>query len=293
MCFMHEKIEEYLAWKSSHRMFAGDRYKHWLYRFVEACGEKEIEEYSSSDIVVYHNWMTQRFSHTSIRYAMSIIKNFFLFFKMKNYNCISPQLIQLPRKQKANSHRALTEEEFARLNKVINPNSFHTMRDLLILRLLWETGMRVSELCDLNLNDIEDKNSKAVVSTKKTSNMRVVVWSARTQELLSKYIAMRTDLKGCESPALFVGTKGKGFWSKRLTTRTVQRMLKEYCTRAGITAKTTPHGFRHGWAHFRRDKGAPLPFIQRGLGHVSPMSSFVYQQYSDPEFELSARAYLC
>lgn len=273
-------------------MFAGERYKHWLYRFVEACGDKGIEAYTSSDLVKYHDWLQQRFSHASIRYATSIIKNFFLYFKMNNYKCISPKLIQLPRKRKANSHRALTEEDFQRLNKTIKTDSFHSLRDLVILRMLWDTGMRVSELCDLNLTDIDDRSSKAVVSTKKTSNMRVVIWSATTQQLLSKYIVMREELKGCESPALFVGARGKGNWSNRLTPRTIQRTLKDYCAGAGITAKTTPHGFRHGWAHKRRDKGAPLPFIQRGLGHVNPMSSFVYQQYSDPEFELSARAYL-
>lgn len=289
MCYMHEKIKEYLKWKASYRMHAADRYKYWLYRFVEACGEKGIEDYSVDDTVKYHNWVEERYSPTSTRYAMAILKNFFEFLQMQKYNSLAPKLIQMPRRKKPNSHLAVTEENFTKLTKAIQQDTFHSLRDLIIVHMLWDTGMRVSELCDLNISDIDARCSKATVSTKKTSNMRVVVWSVRTQELLLRYLDMRTKQIDIDSPALFVGAKGKNYWSKRLTTRSVQRMLRKY--RDLLSEKITPHGFRHGWAHVRRDKGAPLPFIQRGLGHVSPASSFVYQQYSDPEFEQIAQGY--
>ncbi len=69
-------------------------------------------------------------------------------------------------------------------------------------------------------------------------------------------------------------------------------MVKYYIDRAGIKEKITPHSFRHGWAHFRRDQNASLAFIQRGLGHVNPISTFVYEQYNDMEFENNANNYL-
>jgi integrase/recombinase XerD len=77
-----------------------------------------------------------------------------------------------------------------------------------------------------------------------------------------------------------------------MTTRSVQRFIKRYVSMSGIKEKITPHSFRHGWAHFRRDQNAPLSFIQRGLGHVNPISTFVYEQYDDREFVDNAKAYL-
>ena len=100
-------------------------------------------------------------------------------------------------------------------------------------------------------------------------------------------------MKKCkEVGAIFVGfLKGRG-WTLRLTSRSVERMIKKYVSLAGIREKLSPHSFRHGWAHCRRDQNAPLAFIQKGLGHVSPISTFIYEQYNDKEFEAHASSYL-
>jgi integrase len=92
--------------------------------------------------------------------------------------------------------------------------------------------------------------------------------------------------------ALFVGPRYADGWNNRLTRRSVERMILKYAKRAGIKEKVTPHSFRHGWAHKRRDQNAPLAFIQRGLGHVNPISTFIYEQYNDKEFVKHATAYL-
>jgi site-specific recombinase XerD len=104
---------------------------------------------------------------------------------------------------------------------------------------------------------------------------------------------LRLELrKPNHSSALFLGwNKNKG-WSQRLTSKSVQRTIKYYVDRAGIKEKITPHSFRHGWAHKRRDQNAPLAFIQRGLGHINPISTFIYEQYNDVDFERNANSYL-
>ena len=78
----------------------------------------------------------------------------------------------------------------------------------------------------------------------------------------------------------------------RLTTRTVQRVIKLSVQKAGLKERITPHSFRHGWAHKRRDQNAPLAFIQKGLGHISPISTFIYEQYNDMDFLQNANKYL-
>lgn len=289
---MEKKISEYLDWKGIHSPKASVMYKSWLKRLVEVCGDKPIEEYTITDIVHYQNWLKVRFSPYSLQYATVVIKNFFQFYRDQNYRCLPPSLIRR-KKAKPKSHRAIREEEFEKIISVIPENEFRFLRDLIIVRMLWDTGVRVSELCELDVSQIDTSKPIAVIATKKTTNMRTIVWSEETHRLLLKYIPIRIELyKLNKAPALFVGQQNNNSsWNFRLSTRSVERIIKYYADRAGIIEKITPHSFRHGWAHKRRDQNAPLSFIQRGLGHLNPESTFIYEQYSDVDFERSAKAY--
>lgn len=289
---MNEKIKLYLDWKGTYAYRASINYRIWLEKFIQLCGNKKIEEYDISDIVKYRRWLESNYGSYSIQYAIVVLKNFFQFFKYQNCACLSPAFIRIPRIIQK-SHRAITEGEFKRVNSVIPANEFLPLRDKLMVNMLWDTGVRVSELCDMEITNIDENKTSAVISTKKTGKKRIIVWSKETHKLLMKYMPIRLGLHEInQASALFVGTeKGKG-WSVRLTTRSVQRRILYYVDRAGIKEKITPHSFRHGWAHKRRDQNAPLAFIQRGLGHLSPVSTFIYEQYCDNDFEGRAMNYL-
>jgi integrase/recombinase XerD len=288
---MEKKIREYLEWKGIHSPKASIMYKPWLKRLVEVCGDRPIEEYKITDIVHYQNWLKTRFSPYSLQYATVVIKNFFQFYRDQDCRCLPPSLIKR-KKVKAKSHRAIREDEFEKIVSIIPENEFPFLRDLIIIRMLWDTGVRVSELCDLDISQIDTSNPCAVIATKKTTNMRTIVWSEKTHQLLLKYMPIRTELyKHNNASALFIGQSYTRSWNTRLTTRSVERIVKHYANEAGIIEKITPHSFRHGWAHMRRDQNAPLSFIQRGLGHMNPISTFIYEQYSDVDFERSAKAY--
>ena len=290
---MERIIKEYLEWKGTYAHRASVNYKIWLKRFVEVCGIKHLDNYDVSDVVKYRNWLEGHYSPCTVSFATVVMKNFFQYCKTQNYSCLSPTLIRLPRIN-AKSHRAVTENEYNKIISVILLNEFIPLRDSIMIRMLWDTGVRVSELCDLDISQIDEQKRSAVIKTKKTGKHRIIVWSDETHQLLKKYMAIRLELHryNNKSSALFVGcNKGSG-WSMRLTSRSVQRSIKYYVDRAGIKEKITPHSFRHGWAHKRRDKNAPLAFIQRGLGHSNPISTFVYEQYNDLEFERSANSYL-
>lgn len=289
---MEEKIEEYLEWKGIHSPKASISYRSWLKKFIDICGDKPVEEYRISDIVNYQKWLKDHFSPYSVQYATVIIKNLFHFLKDQNYKCISPSLIRRV-KGAAKSHRAIREEEFLKMISMIPENEFHFLRDLVIVRMLWDTGVRVSELCDLDLNQIDSNKQSTVIATKKTASKRIIVWSEETHRLLIKYLGIRSELeKNNNSSALFVGWSCDKGWSHRFSTRSVERLVKDYAKKAGIIERVTPHSFRHGWAHKRRDLNAPLSFIQRGLGHLNPVSTFVYEQYSDADFENKANMFL-
>jgi integrase/recombinase XerD len=289
--FMEQKIYEYLDWKGVKSPKASISYKIWLKRLVEVCGDKPIEKYTITDIVNYQKWLNTRYSPYSVQYASIILKNFFQFFKDQNCFCLKPSLINRKR-GRAKSHRAIREEEFKKIVSIIPENEFPYLRDLIIIRMLWDTGVRVSELCDLDISQIDTSKPCAIIATKKTTNMRTIVWSEETHQLLLKYMPIRTELyKHNNATALFIGQGSTRSWNTRLTTRSIERIVKHYANKAGIIERVTPHSFRHGWAHMRRDQNAPLSFIQKGLGHMNPVSTFVYEQYSDVDFERSAKTY--
>jgi site-specific recombinase XerD len=292
MYFMEKLMTQYLEWKGTYAHRASINYRIWLRRFLEVCGNKPLETYNVSDLVKYRSWLENHYGSYSVQFAVVVIKNFFQFCITQGHKCMSPSLIRLPRVN-AKSHRAITEKEYHKLTSRIPTNDFVSLRNSLIVHLLWDTGVRISELGDLDVTQIDEQKYSTVISTKKTGNKRIIIWSSETHNLLMKYLSVRMELPHQNrTTALFVGwNKGSG-WSQRLTSRSMQRIIKECVHSAGIPEKITPHSFRHGWAHKRRDQNAPLAFIQKGLGHLNPVSTFIYQQYNDREFETSAKEYL-
>ncbi len=291
LCFMEKIIREYLNWKGTYARKASINYRIWLDYFVKVCGIKNLEEYTTEDVVKYHEWLEIRYSPFSIQLAFVALKNFLQYCQWQNYPCLSPVLIKLPRAQ-PKSHRAVSESEYNLIISVIPQKLFINLRDLILIRLLWDTGVRVSELCDINVSQIDENKRSTVIQTKKNGRKRIIVWSDETHKLLIKYITLRVKLTKCSTSSLFVGLQKGRDWTLRLTFRTVERVVKYYVDRAGIKERITPHSFRHGWAHKRRDQNAPLSFIQKGLGHINPISTFVYEQYNDNEFEKNANTYL-
>ena len=289
---MQEKIKEYLEWKATHHPRASISYRKAIERFAEVCGEKKLEEYTIKDVVHYTNWLSAQFANETVRYSLTILKNFFTFYKSQNHLCLSPKLIELPRKLPPNSHRAITRAEMQEMTSSVGENNFNALRDLAIIFLLWDSGVRVSELCGLNICDLDMEKCRAIIHTRKTSSARIILWSQMTHTHLLRYLYEYRKRQGSENTnvPLFVSLSRNAFCD-RLSTRSIQRIIKNYTSKAKIEKRITPHSFRHGWAHARRDEGAPPAFIQKGLGHLIPLSSQVYQQYSDPEFEMSARSY--
>jgi site-specific recombinase XerD len=289
---MEREIKEYLGWKGTYASRAAVSYKIWLDRFIEVCGNRPINSYSINDVVKFKNWLEEHYSSASTQMALVVLKNFFAFFKDQNFDCLPSRLIRLPKKINK-SYKHIGEDEFKTIIGRIATDSFSGLRDNLIIRLLWDTGIRVSELCDLDTTQFDVTRNCSVIHSKKSNVPRTIMWSGDTHLVLLNYLSQRmtqTSQKDCT--ALFIGfLKGRG-WSKRLTKRSVERIVKKYLHLAGILHNLSPHSFRHGWAHKRRDQNAPLSFIQKGLGHTSPISTFVYEQYNDKEFEENARKYL-
>ncbi len=212
---MEQKIRIYLAWKATYAPRASINYKLWLKYFVEVCGNKEIEDYTIHDIVKYQAWLENRYKSYSVNYAIVIVKNFFKFFKEQDYKCMQPSLIKIP-KMASKSHRAISEEEFERIISIMPSSDFSTLRDLVMVRILWDTGIRVGELTDLDLSHINEQKHSTVIITKKNGKKRMIIWSKETHRLLLRYLSLRFKSKMSKRhTGTILGVKPKkGTWCK-------------------------------------------------------------------------------
>lgn len=149
-------------------------------------------------------------------------------------------------------------------------------RDVAMLELLYATGIRVSELCGLDLADL-DHNRQTVRVTGKGDKQRTVPYGTPATRALEAWLDVRAELAGLEAgTAVFVGDRGKRI-DQRVVRRTVHRALR------GIDGAPDlgPHGLRHAMATHLLEGGADLRSVQELLGHASLATTQIYTHVSD------------
>jgi site-specific recombinase XerD len=174
--------------------------------------------------------------------------------------------------------KVLDEEQLGRLMEVQDLNKRSGLRDRAILEVLYSTGLRVSELVNLNVDDI-NLNTGEFTVIGKGRKARTVYLDASTINWLKKYLATRQD----PFKPLFLRYSGKNMeqgdfdgQSLRLTSRSVERMIKGYNKRAGISVDATPHTLRHTFATGLLRQGADLRSVQELLGHSNVSTTQIY-----------------
>ena len=168
--------------------------------------------------------------------------------------------------------RYLHEEEVRRLLDQPNTTTLEGLRDLAMLELLYATGLRVSELVALSLNDINlDRNF--VRTTGKGKKERFIPLGDYASEALRRYLseARGALLRGRSSPYCFVSRRGRllsrqGFWKR----------LKAYARQAGLSPEVSPHHLRHSFATHLLEHGADLRTVQEMLGHENIATTEIY-----------------
>jgi len=151
------------------------------------------------------------------------------------------------------------------------------LRDRAILETLFSTGLRVSELVSLN-QDIDLSRDELTVRGK-GEKLRVVFFSPSAKDAIRAYQKARKDF----DEALFVqyGKNTGASKNRRLTPRSVERLVKKYAIKAGITKKVTPHILRHSFATDLLGNGADIRSVQALLGHASINTTQIYTHVTD------------
>lgn len=226
-------------------------------------------------------------------YYMIALRSFLKFLKKRNINSLSPDVIELA-KTGSRDIDHLSGDELKRLllapqvvyNNLINDKNKtdnhdqekeQILRDIAILELFFSTGLRLSELCSLN-RDLDLKKDEFSIRGK-GDKVRVVFLSDRAKNAISEYLKVRKDF---DEP-MFANVSFHRTDDTRLTPRSIQRIVKQYATIAGISKKVTPHVLRHSFATDLLSNGADIRSVQIMLGHANIATTQVYTHVTDKQ----------
>ncbi len=170
--------------------------------------------------------------------------------------------IELPRKPK-HLPAHLSRKEMVELLEAASGDDFTAVRNMAILETLYATGCRVSEIAGMNVDGIDFSSGSAMVLGK-GSKERVVMLGEYALRAIKRYLIFREENLKPGEAALFISRNGR-----RLTSRSIQRIVKKAGLRAGIDIDITPHALRHSFATHMLEGGADLRTIQELLGHSS------------------------
>lgn len=211
-------------------------------------------------------------SSRTIARHITTLRNFFLFLVRENrIECDPTATLNSPRQWKTLPH-LLSREELGRLLEAPEVDKPQGLRDRAMLELLYASGLRVSELCGLDLGSV-DLNLGLITVTGKGNRQRVVPVGRQAIHWLTDYLGQGRPalLKGRASRYLFVTARGtkptrQGFW----------KLLVNYGKQAGIFRGLTPHVIRHSCATHLLEGGADLRSVQTILGHADISTTQIY-----------------
>ena len=251
-------------------------YSHDLTRFLDHLRQKGIQDILKVGKFDVRSFLLtlkkQRFStRTIVRYLVAI-RTFFRFMIQEGILEVNPvEELESPKMAKT-LPKILTLKEVDQLLEQPNSQIPLGVRDRAMLEMLYATGMRVSELVQLRMNQVNLEGGYVLVYGK-GSKERIVPLGSEVMKWVDLYLkTARIKLaKGGESPFLFITRSGKGMSRQRFW-----RMIKVYGQRAGIRKRITPHLIRHSFASHLLERGADLRSVQMMLGHVDISTTQIY-----------------
>ncbi len=272
-------------------------YDQYLSRFLDYTKIKDPKDITDNKVRDFRIWLNRQeakkekgMAPTTLKkrtqnYYLIALRAFLKYLARQGINSLAPDRIELA-KVPERSLDLITIEELERLLKAPDTTTLRGLRDKAILELLFSTGLRISELCSLP-RDINLKLDEMSVRGK-GEKVRVVFISDDAKTAVKNYLDKRDDM----DDALFVQILGKGNEklaqkrdSLRITPRSVERIIKQYAIKCGISKKVTPHVIRHSFATDLLRNGADLRSVQMLLGHANINTTQIYTHVTDSELK--------
>lgn len=297
---INESIEsflEYLEIEKNSSKLTIRNYRHYLRRFADFTSKLNPPladtEKIDGEIIRSYRLFLSRISDSKNLTLKKITQNYHLiavrallrYLIKTDRPTLNPEKVDLG-KAESRSLKFLNAEQVSRLMNMPQISTPQGMRDKALLELLFSTGLRVSELINLNRDSVNiERREFGVIG--KGGRTRVVFISDSAADWLNRYLKERKDTF---SP-LFIRYAGKkadptnNGYKFRLTARSVQRIVEKYVKKARLPIKITPHGLRHSFATDLLSNGADLRAIQEMLGHKNISTTQIYTHVTNPQLK--------
>ena len=272
---MLDSYLDYLLYQKSYSKYTVSSYKTDIIEFLNYCKKECIDyekiEYSDTRLYLMYLKDARGDNNSSINRKLSSLRGFYKY--LVNKNVIENNVFALLNGQKKSKKlpRYFEYNELEELFKVPDTSKATGQRDLLILEMLYATGVRVGELVNIKLKDI-NKSDRKILILGKGSKERNVEYGEYCEDILNKYIKEgRLSLLKKENEYLFLNHLGD-----KLTERGVRYILNDLIKKTTITKNISPHMLRHSFATHLLNEGCDLLSVQKLLGHESISATQVY-----------------
>lgn len=280
---------EYLEVERGRSQKTAENYHLYLNRLVDFAGDVTIDKIDNELIRKWRLWLNRykndndlSLSATTQSYHLIALRSFLNYCLKRDIPTLAPNKIELP-KARRKQVTFLNPEELGRIIEKISINDEAGLRDRAIIELLFSSGLRISELARLNRDHINTKRREFMVRGKGQKDRPVYIGEI-TARHIEEYLATRQD----SLPSLFISYRDNSPTPfdtsgnfRRLTPRSIQRIVKKYSLLAGITKHVSPHTMRHSYATDLLMNGADLRSVQSLLGHSNISTTQVYTHVTD------------
>lgn len=290
MSKLRDLIEEFLRYLLIDKGYSNntiESYKRDLEKFLIFNKNKDINSIKNNDLKEYIKYLNEeKLNEKSIARNISSIKSFYKFLSIQKYIVSNPSDALYQPKLKKSLPIILTEEEVLKLLDIKLTDNF-SYRNKAMLELMYATGLRVSELVNLKLQDI-DLNQDIIRTFGKGSKERVIPIGDYAKEYLEKYIYeyRGSMLKKEMNEYLFLNNHGK-----KMSRQGFFKIIKKIAGEKGITKDLSPHTLRHSFASHLLKYGADLRTIQELLGHSDISTTQIYTHITNEELKKNYENY--
>lgn len=282
---------EYIEIEKGRSLKTVENYDRYLTRFLAFLGKTSPKDITDTSVREFRLWLNRQPAGTGTlkkktqNYYLIALRAFLKFIRKRGVATLQPEAIELAKVgdrdldliSPSELQKLLDAPRLALKSATSPAAELRALRDTAILELLFSTGLRVSELCRLSRDADIDRGEFSVRG--KGDKVRVVFVSSDAISAVKAYLDARKDL---EDP-MFVqaGRSASKHDLKALTPRSVERIVREHATRAGISRKVTPHVIRHSFATDLLHNGADVRSVQALLGHANIATTQIYTHVTD------------